>query len=112
IGFSLGAVDGGRVEARATTSRMIDHVDRKILAREISRPTFAAIGRRLVGDAGVTRTMHHDDRRRADGFRDAVMDIRLVGHYLPGRKAHSVTRMAASGDSSADEETTLFLQLH
>src|SRR5262249_4828709 len=104
IGFSLGTVDGGRVEARAATSRMIDHVDRKILAREVGRPTFAAIRRRLVGDAGVTRTMHHDDRRRANGFRYAVMDIHLVGHDLPGRKAHSVTRMAALGDLAADEE--------
>src|SRR5580765_7149073 len=91
---------------------MVDHGNRKILAREIGRPTFAAIGRRLVGDAGVTRTMHHDDRRRADGFRDAVMDIHLVGHDLPSRKARSVTRMTASGDLAADEEIPFVLQFH
>src|SRR3977135_762358 len=91
---------------------MIHHVDWKILAREIDRPTFAAIGRRLEGDAGVTRTMHHDDRRRADGFRDAVMAIPLGAHDLPGRKAPSVTRMAASGDLAADEETPFILQFH
>src|SRR5439155_3339757 len=51
-------------------------------------------------------------RRRADGFRDAVMDIHLVGHDLPGRKAHSVTRMAASGDLAANEETPFILQFH
>ena len=113
VAFGAGAVEYRGVEARAPAAGVVDHVDRETLAREIGRPALAPVRRGLIGGAGVAGTVHHDDRRSADGLRDAVLHVHLVdgdgaGHGGANRRRAGMARYRGP---AVDEEAAFVLQL-
>ena len=56
--------------------------------------------------------MHHDDRRPADGFRNAVLHVHLVDGDLARRRRAGCRRIGKirGDDLAADEEAALVLQ--
>src|SRR5262249_31428655 len=112
IGFGTRAVDRRRVEARAPAPGMIDDVNREALASEIGRPALAPVRGGLIGSAGVAGAVHHDDRRSADGLRDAVLHVHLVDGDRAGLRdaADGGPGGRRLGEWAVDEEAPFVLQ--
>jgi hypothetical protein len=80
VGKPLRPVDLRHI-ARASSSRLIDDVDRIAAAGEIFRPAFAAVGRTRIGRAGTRAPMDHHDRKEMGLFlRDPHFDVHLAGY--------------------------------
>src|SRR5262245_37044999 len=92
---------------------MIDDVNREALAREIGRPALAPVRGSLIGGAGMAGAVHHDDRRSADGLRDAVLHIHLVDGDRAGLRdaADGGAGMRRLRGLAVDEEAAFVLQL-
>src|SRR5262249_348149 len=110
IRLTFRVVDRRRIPAGARPPDLVDDVNRDALAQKIIFPSFTAVRRRIVGFAGIARTMHHDDRPGA-GFLNRwnrILDIHLI--YDDSPRPVAAARIISLYHLAVNKKTSLILQ--